>query len=456
VAALQARGRFGIRLGLARVRALLRALGEPHRDLPGALVAGTNGKGSVQAIVASVLRAAGRRVGQTPSPHLVTYRERVLVDGRPIAPADFAELVERVLAAEAGLAHRHGHATEFELLTAAAFAWFQEARVDVGAIEVGMGGRLDATNAWDGGVAAISNVDWDHVGILGPTLEAIAREKAAIIKPGDRAVTGADGPGLTVVRARCRALGVPLREATVPGVANMDRSGLGLRVPELGPLHLSLLGRHQAANAGVALGILADLEAAGIAAVDETQIRQGFATVRWPGRLELLAIGDDGRAGRAQTAAPTPGSPDLLLDGAHNVAGIASLVAAVEELRPLLSDGRPTALLGILADKDVAGVAEALLAADWVDGARIITTRVAMPRALPAVELADALRVAAAGRSGPAPRVEAIDLLPEALGAAMSTAREEGGPLIVCGSLYLVGEVRGRLLDDPDLRDPAA
>jgi dihydrofolate synthase/folylpolyglutamate synthase len=185
--ALSERGRFGIRLGLGRTRALLRELGNPERTVRGALIAGTNGKGSVLALMDSVLRAAGYHVGTTPKPHLVTYRERVQVDGRPIAAADFARLVEQVLPIADRIARRYGEPTEFELLTAVVFARFAEVRPDLALVEVGLGGRLDATHAWDGGVAVVTNVDLDHMDRLGDTITKIAREKAAIIERGDLA-----------------------------------------------------------------------------------------------------------------------------------------------------------------------------------------------------------------------------------------------------------------------------
>ena len=171
VAAVQARGRFGVRLGLARTRALLRALGSPERDVRGALIGGTNGKGSVVALVSACLDAAGRRAGDTPKPHLVTYRERLRIGGRPIDAASFTELVRAVLPAADAVARRHGPPTEFELVTALAFAWFAREAVDLAVVEVGLGGRLDATHAWDGGVAAITNVDLDHTEWLGPTVD---------------------------------------------------------------------------------------------------------------------------------------------------------------------------------------------------------------------------------------------------------------------------------------------
>ena len=211
LARLAARGRFGIRLGLSRTRALLHQLGDPHVGLPGVLIGGTNGKGSTQALVASVLREGGIRVGQTPKPHLVSYRERIVVDGRPIAVEDFTNLLTEVLEQADFVARKHGSPTEFEVLTAAAFLWFRRSGVEVGVIEVGLGGRLDATNVWQGGVSAITNVALDHMEHLGNTVEAIAREKAAIIKRGDsHAVTGATEPALRVIRARSRRVGVRL------------------------------------------------------------------------------------------------------------------------------------------------------------------------------------------------------------------------------------------------------
>ncbi|HKB28618.1 MAG TPA: hypothetical protein VKC59_06310, partial [Candidatus Limnocylindrales bacterium] len=188
VRALGKRGRFGIHLGLGRTRALLAALGNPERTFRGALIAGTNGKGSVLALASSALRAAGLRVGETPKPHLVSYRERLQVDGRPIDPDMFTRLIGEVLRAADRVPSRLGPPTEFELLTAAIFRWFAELDLDVAIVEVGLGGRLDATHAWDGGVAVVTNVALDHMDRLGSTIPAIAREKAAILERGDLAV----------------------------------------------------------------------------------------------------------------------------------------------------------------------------------------------------------------------------------------------------------------------------
>ncbi len=444
VAALRARGRFGIRLGLGRTRALLRALGSPERDLRGVLVGGTNGKGSVVALVGSCLRAAAIHEGETPKPHLVTYRERIRVDGRPIEADAFSGLVRDALPVADRVARRLGPPTEFELLTALAFAWFARQRVEVAVVEVGLGGRLDATHAWDGGVVTITNVDLDHTDWLGPTIGAIAREKAAIVLRGDRAVTGAAGEALAIVRRRARRVGAMLVEAVPAPVRTMDLGGLVVELPGLGATRVGLLGRHQAANVAVADAILDALDDAGIAHVEPGARRAGYAAARWPGRLELVRLAGTGPGGA---------DAEVLLDGAHNVAGARALAAALDELRPLLRGGADAApppvtlVVATMADKDVAGIVTTLGAADALRGARVIATRVEGERALPAEALAARWRALV-----PGVRVEAVPEPAAALGAALAGAT---GPVVVAGSLYLVGEIRALLVDDPDLRDPA-
>jgi dihydrofolate synthase/folylpolyglutamate synthase len=431
LAALAEQGRFGIRLGLGRTRALLRELGHPERTVRGALIAGTNGKGSVLALADSALRAAGYRVGSTPKPHLVSYRERVAIDGRPIAAADFARLVGLALAAADRVAGRNGPPTEFELLTAVVFAYFAEVHPDVGLVEVGLGGRLDATHAWDGGVAVVTNVDLDHMDRLGDTVTAIAREKAAIIVRGDRAVTGARGDGLAVVRRRARRLDVPLTEVEPPAIIGWDRDGLEVDLPGLGPTRVGLRGRHQAVNAAIADATLDALEAAGIATVPPAARRTGYATARWPGRLELLRVGDR----------------DVLLDGAHNPAGASTLAVALDDLRPFLGAGPVTLVTATMADKDVDGVIAALAGAAGLRDATVVATSLDVPRALPA----EVLRAHWIAAGAPVARVVGEPDPRAALEVALATG---SGPVVVAGSLYLVGVVRGQLVDDPDLRDP--
>jgi dihydrofolate synthase / folylpolyglutamate synthase len=445
---LSGRGRFGIRLGLTRVRALLARLGDPQAGLPGVLIGGTNGKGSVQALVAAALRAAGYRVGQTPKPHLSSYRERLVVDGRRIGIGDFSALLEEVLAETHIVARRHSPPTEFEVLTAAAFSWFRRQRVDLAVVEVGMGGRLDATNAWQGGLSAITNVALDHMEYLGPTVAAIAREKARIIKRGDAlALTGAEGEALGVIRRRARRTGVPLGVVEPLPVLAMDRRGLVLDAGGGQALRVGLLGRHQSANAALAQAIIAGMAEVGMADVAPGIVGDAFAAARWPGRLELLTLGTDGRARPVDdaSAAPDAHRPDVVLDGAHNPHGAQALAAALDELRPQLSVGPATLLVGLLRDKDVAGMLTPLAASAALDGAAVITTDVPdSPRALPAVDLAAAWR-SAAGRGMP-PR--AIADATDALSAAVDAALSRRGPLVVCGSLYLVGHVRDHLVEE--------
>ena len=436
VRAMRDRGRFGVRLGLERTRALLAELGDPQRSFRGALVAGTNGKGSVLALAGSALRAAGYRVGETPKPHLVSYRERIQVDGSPIAADDFAALVSDVLAVADRVGPDLGPATEFELLTAAMFRWFADRRVEVAIVEVGLGGRLDATHAWDGGVAVVTNVELDHTDRLGSTVEAIAREKAAIIERGDVAVTGATGSALEVVRARARALGASLRVVAPAALLGWDRDGIDVAVGELGPTRVGLRGRHQAANAAVADALLDALAVAGIATAPADARREGYRDARWPGRLELVI--HDGR--------------EILLDGAHNPAGAAALAQAVDDLRPFLVGGREghapavTLVIGAMADKDIDGVLDALFRSAHLGGAHVVATAVAAERALPA----DVLAARVAARL-PGSRVRVVPGAAGALAAALAAA---DGPIVVAGSLYLVGEIRALIVDDPDLRDP--
>lgn len=398
LARLGARGRFGIRLGLGRTRALLKHMGDPQLGLPGVLIGGTNGKGSTQAMVASVLREAGVRVGQTPKPHLVSYRERIVVDGSMIAVDDFVELITEVLDAADAVTRRHGPPTEFEVITAAAFTWFQRAGVEVGVIEVGLGGRLDATNAWQGGVSAITNVALDHIEYLGDTVEAIAQEKAAIIKRGDiAAVTGAAEPALGVIRRRAGRVGVPL------GVRTPDDVDSGLNV--------GLLGRHQRANASVAVGIVEALDRAGIARVSHAALRRGLANVTWPGRLESIRKND----------------LTLLFDGAHNPAGIAALAEALDDMR---FDEPPTVLMGMVANHWQPGMLDPLKRA-LPRSLMIATTVPGTHNSLPPRVLAESW--------GKSAMVEPDSDVAFRFGF-------QRGHLLITGSLYLVGYLRNKVI----------
>ncbi len=422
---IRARGHIGIRLGLERMRALLARLGDPQRSLHGVLVGGTNGKGSTVAMVAAILAAAGYSTAQSPSPHLHSYRERITIDGQPIARDDLLSLLDEVLdASEPGTAE-HGPATEFELLTAAAYLWAARRAIDVMVMEVGLGGRLDASNTWDADVSAITGVGLDHQEYLGPDIASIAREKAAIIKPGCLAVTGADGVALAVISAHAAVIGVPLQRVRPLPLLSQDRHGITLEHARLGRLQLPLLGRHQAANAATALGIVDALGRAAVATVPDSAIRSGLAATRWPGRLELIEH-------RGCT---------VLLDGAHNPDGAAALATTYDEIAPSLPAGRATLVLGVMADKAVAELLRGLATSELLRTAHLIATAVPdTPRALPAADLARAWSIATGATA------DATADATTALAEALDIAAKRNGPLVIAGSLYLVGHLRARLV----------
>jgi dihydrofolate synthase/folylpolyglutamate synthase len=436
VAALRSRGRFGVSLGLARIEALLDELGNPQRRLRGALIAGTNGKGSVVALARSALQEAGLRIGTMPKPHLVSYRERIAIDGRPISQERFAAALQAVTPAVDRVEARLGPPTEFEALTAAAFAHLADAGIDLALVEVGLGGRLDATNVLDAGVAVITNVQHDHERLLGSTLAAIGGEKAAIIKPGNLAVTGARGRGLAPILACSAAVGASLRLAG-PGQAYdatlLEAGWDGIVIDANRPggplpgLNVGMLGSHQAANAAVALALL-DALAEDAArrdirlGLDDEAIRRGFAVARWPGRLELLSQTQIG---------------PVLLDGAHNPAGARALTRALGEL----GMRRFPLIFGATRGKRVAAVMRALAPL----APRPIFTRVEDANAIPAEELLARWRRVTGGEGQTASTPAAA--LPMA--ADLRAASDQ--PIVVAGSLYLVGAVRGILRGEEDV-----
>jgi dihydrofolate synthase/folylpolyglutamate synthase len=386
---------LSMRFGLERVERALDALGHPERAAPVLHVAGTNGKGSTCAMAAAALRAAGLTVGLYTSPHLEAFNERIQVDGRPIADADLAAAAEAVRAAcpwhEAGAPEER--LTYFEFATLAAFVHLARARVDAAVVEVGLGGRLDATNAVAPAVTAVARIGLDHTQLLGDTVEAVAREKAGIFKRGVPAVVHAHQPPgvLEVLAAEAARAGAPFQVAP-PG---WD-----------GPM--ALLGPHQRGNAGLAAAALRALRGAGLP-VGEEAVAAGIAGASWPGRLERLG--------------------GVLLDGAHNPDGAAALAAALAALHP----GRPAELVfGVLGDKDHRGMLAALAPV----ARRLHLVAPATPRARPAAEVA-----ALAASLGVDAHVH------DGVAAAIACARAAaaGAPVVVAGSLYLVGEARGLL-----------
>ncbi|MFZ9971531.1 MAG: bifunctional folylpolyglutamate synthase/dihydrofolate synthase [Candidatus Limnocylindrus sp.] len=440
--AIRARGRFGVRLGLERSVALLDALGHPERGVRGALIAGTNGKGSVSALVSAALTAGGVRHGSTPKPHLISYRERIRINGEPLAPLAFATAVDRALTAADQIESSVGPVTEFELLAGVVFDGFRSAGIDRAVVEVGLGGRLDAMHAWDGGVAVVTNVGLDHQEYLGDTIELIAREKAAIIMQGDRAVTGASerGGALRVIRECAHNVGAPLTEATHGAVRPRGRDGIEVDLPRLGPVHVGLLGQHQGENAAVALATLDAMRDAGIVTVSDAAIGEGFASVKWPGRMELIRQPFGGSDAR-----------DLLLDGAHNEDGAASLAAGIRDLAPLLADadGRTgqtplTLVIAAMSDKSITEIFRALSQAEALKRASVICTSVGDARSASVDTLAAVAREVGLGAQirGASNPIEALDQAAAARGA-----------VVVAGSLYLGGAVGEHLMGDGRIRN---
>src|SRR5438094_6632453 len=322
-----------MKLGTERTRAILDRLGAPDRQLTGAFIAGTNGKGSTGACLTAILRAAGHSVGFMPKPHLISYTERIEIDRRPITEDEFVRTLQDLMPTLEGITSAMGPPTEFEMLTAMALAYLAP-RVDRLVCEVGLGGRLDATNALDLGVAVITNVDLDHQKYLGHTIADIAREKAAIIKRGNRVVTGCEGEALEVVQSQAARefaqlwrLGQEIKVESTP--RGWDGHVLRVTGPGLahGDLRLRLVGDYQPSNAALAVAAAHLLDE-----VPEDAIREGLASTRWPGRLQVIAEG-----------------PRVVLDGGHNPA---AMVKAGAALRRLIGSEKLVAVFAMLSERD--------------------------------------------------------------------------------------------------------
>jgi len=349
------------KLGLQNISALLESLGSPHERYDSVLIAGTNGKGSVAAFVESVLRTAGLNTGLYTSPHLVRIEERVRVRGNLISADDFTRLTEHVKdkvgellcppVSGAAPSRLERHPTYFEIVTAIALCYFAERSVDLAVLEVGLGGRLDATNVVDPRVAVITNVDYDHQKYLGNRLEEIAKEKAGIIKPRTSAKAGplsvvstCENPVVRqLVVEQCRATGArcihALDEAKVeaiPDTLGRFRLKVSFQHGLTLDLRIPLPGEHQVRNAIAAIRTLMVLQSEGFS-IDEKDIQEGIEATRWPGRLEIVGV-----------------EPPIILDGAHNIAGAGRLRDYCERF---LRSKRLVLLFGAMRDKDVAGIA---------------------------------------------------------------------------------------------------
>lgn len=394
----------GQKPGLDRIRRLLGRLGDPQEELKFVHIAGSNGKGSTAAMLASVLAAAGWKTGLYTSPHLWRFHERFQVDGAPISDAGLADITARVLEAAED-------ETEFELMTAIGMVFFLRSQCDIVVLETGLGGRLDSTNIIPAPEAAvITHIGLEHTQLLGNTVEQIAAEKAGIIKPGCDAVLYGQGQGVRAVAEDvCRRLEVPLTVTAPPRVLSAGLEGQTFTYRGKGPYHISLLGEYQVHNAAVVLETVNVLRRRGWE-IPEDALLRGLSQARWPGRLEL--------ARRA---------PDVLLDGGHNPQCMEALAQSLRELYP---EKKLIFLTGVLADKDWTAMMEQLLPL----AREFYTITPDSPRAMPAAELAAWLEE----QGGKATPCESIG---EGIDRALAAAGVQDA-VCVTGSLYMIGEVR--------------
>lgn len=410
--------RFGIKLGLDNIQTLLDALGRPHRAFPSVLIAGTNGKGSVAAMLTRILSENGLRAGLYTSPHLVRIEERIRIGERLITPGEFRRGLSRLKETIDGLlasGRLENPPTFFEVLTALAISHFARKKVDIAVLEVGMGGRFDATNAVTPLVSVITTIARDHQEYLGSTLGRIAYEKAGIIKPGVPVVCGVGrGTAFRVIRARARDLGAPLIEALGPGTSLDARASAGgYRFLFTSPagryaFRPSLPGLHQGWNAAVAIRT-AEVLGTIRRPLDRKSFARAVGSTRWEGRLEVVAK-----------------RPAVILDGAHNAEGAAALGAYIRDIlrKPVIL------VFDAMKDKEIRKMAARLFPL----AKKIILTQIPMRRASSPAEIRSLSRESR----------DRIVCEPD-VAAALDLARRAGGadsPIVVAGSLFLVGEAK--------------
>jgi dihydrofolate synthase/folylpolyglutamate synthase len=404
--------RFGIKLGLATIRRMLANLGNPHRRYRTVHIAGTNGKGSVASGIASVLRASGYRVGLYTSPHLVRFNERIQIDGADITDSDIVRLYRRVRRA----LPEGREPTFFEFTTAMALDEFARRKVDWAVVETGMGGRLDATNVVAPSVTVVTNVSLEHREYLGPTLAAIAFEKAGIIKRRVPVVTAVSQPAaLEVILRTAKGKSAPLyrmgKDFCVRRSGAQEFRYFGLHHRWAG-LATALQGRYQVDNAALVLAAC-ELLQRNAPGIELESIRRGLAAHRWPGRLETICT-----------------SPLVMVDGAHNLEAARQLARHLAEQ---LGNRKLTLVVGILDDKPYRAMLRLLLPF----ARRVIATQARINRALPAAAIAAFARTIV-------PEVAVEPDVAAALRLAMSTAGP-GSLTLAAGSLYVVGEVKAAL-----------
>ncbi|MDH4099612.1 MAG: bifunctional folylpolyglutamate synthase/dihydrofolate synthase [Nitrospirota bacterium] len=414
--------KHGTKLGLANTLALMNLVGDPHEAFRSVHIAGTNGKGSTAAMLASILQRAGYTVGLYTSPHLISFTERIQVSGEQIPEEKVIELTESIRRAIDGLDEPFVP-TFFEFTTTLAFTWFAEQKVDIVVVETGMGGRLDSTNVITPLVSVITSVDLDHQEFLGERIEDIAYEKAGIIKEGVPVVTGERKPEvLAVIEATSLANNAVLyragRDCSVSSVVTgidggcFDYRGLEGEIPGV---KTTMIGKHQVENASLALLATEVLRRRGLT-ISQEAVREGLAAARWAGRLEKMA-----------------GSPLIVIDGAHNPAAAARLAETLKDEFAGSYD-RLVLVLGILGDKDMDGIVKPLAAlAD-----RVVVTAPAYYRA------SDPARMKAVVKQYH-PHVEEAASVADAIDHVRATTREND-LICIAGSLFTAGEARGIML----------
>ncbi len=414
----------GKKFGLEPIQAILASLGNPERRYPSAIVAGTNGKGSTSAMLAAILQRAGYRTGLYSSPHLVRVNERIRINGAELSDDDFAaaftavhRAVEQLIHAQA-LPHRPSF---FEYLTATAFQHFARASVDFAVLEVGMGGRLDATNVTDASVAVITNVDLDHQEFLGKTLAAIAGEKAGVIKPGRVVVSGCEHPEVrSVIQRKCHEAGADLIETVgLEAASNLfhldGRYGFDMQMDgcALTGFTLRMAGKFQVKNAIAAAASARQLAQAGFRITPES-IREGLRTASWPGRLEAIRQ-----------------RPLILLDGAHNPAAAREVAEFVHRH---LAGRKLRLVYASMRDKDIGEISRILFPlAHSIFLTRTEVERAALPEAI--------LALAPSGRRQTVIEPDPVRALEQAI---YSTLPED--VILVAGSLFLVGAIKKAIL----------
>jgi dihydrofolate synthase/folylpolyglutamate synthase len=423
IAYLDSLAQFGWKLDLARIERLCALAGNPERRFRSVLVGGSAGKGSTCTFLASILRAAGLRVGTAPKPHLHTHRERVQVDGELISEAQFARLMARIVPLAEQVTREEGSPTVFEVMTLLSFLHFAECEVEFAVVEVGLGGRFDATNVLTPELSVITMIGLDHTDRLGETVEEIAFEKAGIIKPDGRVLTGATGPAWQVIAdiahersAAFRSLGHEVRAEQIRVARDGTRFNLYTSEGEWPDLLLGLAGEHQAANAAAAAGAALWLRSEGLVSFGDEALRTGLAQAWIAGRLQVVRE-----------------RPLLLADAAHSPDRARALAKAVETLYlPKPGIGRLILVIGCSVGHDPETVVRELTPL----ASEVIATRSSHPAAVPAAAIA-----AAAQAFGVPTRIV------EPVTEAVSQAEAQAGPddvILVTGSIFAVSEALPR------------